>query len=107
MKFSRISRGRLTFLKRFRSMIRPCMFIKKMKTNEETSLEVLKDLLPILEKQEDYSNDALFATLKEYVSEKDTKRLCHVAGQDSGFRQAEYAGWRHGNHGSARKRRIS
>ena len=52
----------------------PSMYVhKKMKTNEETSLEVLKDLLPILEKQEDYSNDALFATLKEYVSEKGYK----------------------------------
>ena len=32
---------------------------KKMKTNLETSLKVLKDVLPILEAQEDYSNDAL------------------------------------------------
>lgn len=46
---------------------------KKMKTNEETSLEVLKDLLPILEKQDDYSNDALFEILKNYVSEKGCK----------------------------------
>ena len=42
---------------------------KKMKTNEETSLEVLKELLPVLEKQDDYSNDALFETLKGYVAE--------------------------------------
>ena len=34
---------------------------------------MLKEQLPILEKQEDYSNDALFATLKEYVSEKGYK----------------------------------
>ena len=34
---------------------------KKMKTTAETSLEVLKDVLPILEAQEDYSNDALYA----------------------------------------------
>ena len=46
---------------------------KKMKTNAQTSLEVLKDLLPILEAQDDYSNDALFATLKEYVTEKGCK----------------------------------
>ena len=32
---------------------------KKMKTTKESSLEVLKELLPILEAQEDYSNDAL------------------------------------------------
>lgn len=46
---------------------------KKMKTNEETSLEVLKELLPVLEKQDDYSNDALFETLKGYVAEKGCK----------------------------------
>lgn len=46
---------------------------KKMKTNEETSLEVLKEVLPILEAQDDYSNDALYATLKKYIEEKDYK----------------------------------
>ena len=46
---------------------------KKMKTNAETSLAVLKDLLPRLEAQEDYSNDALYATLSAYVEEKGYK----------------------------------
>lgn len=46
---------------------------KKMKTNEDTSLEVLKETLPLLEKQEDYSNDALYALLKGYVEEKGVK----------------------------------
>ena len=46
---------------------------KKMKTNEETSLEVLKDILPTLEAQEDYSNDALYAVISEYVAEKGYK----------------------------------
>ena len=46
---------------------------KKMKTNEETSLEVLKDVLPILEAQEDFSNDALYQTLLKYVEEKGVK----------------------------------
>ena len=41
---------------------------KKMKTSEETSLTVLRDLIPVLEAQEDYSNDALFAALKEYIT---------------------------------------
>ena len=36
---------------------------KKMKTNEENSLEVLKEVLPLLEEQYDFSNDALFALL--------------------------------------------
>lgn len=46
---------------------------KKMKTNAETSLEVLTELLPVLEEQEDYSNDALYATLLKYVEEKGCK----------------------------------
>ena len=46
---------------------------KKMKTNPETSLEVLKELLPIFETQEDYSNDALYASLVKYVEEKGCK----------------------------------
>ena len=44
-----------------------------MKTNEENSLEVLREVLPLLEAQEDYSNDALFALLKSYVDEKGVK----------------------------------
>ena len=46
---------------------------KKMKTNEETSLEVLKEILPMFEAQEDYSNDALFGVLKAYVEQKGCK----------------------------------
>ncbi len=46
---------------------------KKMKTNAETSLAVLKDLLPILEAQEDYANDALYQTMTAYVGEKGYK----------------------------------
>ena len=46
---------------------------KKMKTNEQTSLEVLTEVLPLLEKQEDYSNDALYAMLSGYVAEKGCK----------------------------------
>ena len=40
---------------------------KKMKTNEETSLEVLKEILPRLEVWDDYSNDALFGLLKGFA----------------------------------------
>lgn len=46
---------------------------KKMKTNEENSLEVLREVLPILEAQEDFSNDALFTALKGYVDDKGVK----------------------------------
>lgn len=46
---------------------------KKMKTNEQSSLEVLKDILPVLEAQDDYSNDALYAVISAYVTEKGYK----------------------------------
>ena len=46
---------------------------KKMKTNEETSLEVLKESLPRLEAWDDYSNDALFGLLKGFAEEKGYK----------------------------------
>lgn len=46
---------------------------KKMKTTKETALSVLEEVLPLLEKQEDYSNDALYATLSEFIKEKGYK----------------------------------
>ncbi|MCH5260115.1 MAG: glutamate--tRNA ligase [Lachnospiraceae bacterium] len=46
---------------------------KKMKTSRESSLEVLEELLPLLEEQTDYSNDALYRTLVSYVEKKDCK----------------------------------
>ncbi len=46
---------------------------KKMKTNTESALSVLRDVLPILEETEDYSNDALYEKLSGYVSEKGYK----------------------------------
>ena len=46
---------------------------KKMKTTAETSLAVLKDVLPLMEAQEDYSNDALYAMLSSYVKENGYK----------------------------------
>ena len=46
---------------------------KKMKTSRESSLEVLEELLPLLEEQTDYSNDALYQTLVSYVEKKDCK----------------------------------
>ena len=46
---------------------------KKMKTNEETALEVLTELLPLFEAQDDYSNDALYEVLRTYVEQKGCK----------------------------------
>lgn len=48
-------------------------FNKKMKTDSQTSLTLLQEILPILEAQEDYSNDALYAALSAFVSEKGYK----------------------------------
>lgn len=46
---------------------------KKMKTTAESSLEVLREILPLLEEQEDYSNDALYQLLLSYVEKKGCK----------------------------------
>ncbi|MBP9997587.1 MAG: glutamate--tRNA ligase [Lachnospiraceae bacterium] len=46
---------------------------KKMKTDAASSCEVLKEVLPILEACNDYSNDALYAKLQEFVADKGYK----------------------------------
>lgn len=46
---------------------------KKMKTTLESSLETLKDVIPLLEKFDDYTNDSLYAYLSKYVEEKGVK----------------------------------
>lgn len=46
---------------------------KKMKTNEESSLKVLQEVLPLLQEQEDYSNDALYSLLAKYVADTGVK----------------------------------
>ena len=46
---------------------------KKSKTTEQSSYEVLQELLPRIESQEDFTNDALFEMLKAYVDEKGCK----------------------------------
>ncbi len=46
---------------------------KKMKTDPESSLTLLKEILPVLEKQEDYSNDALFECCRTFAAENGYK----------------------------------
>ncbi|MBR3538666.1 MAG: glutamate--tRNA ligase [Eubacterium sp.] len=46
---------------------------KKMKTNPENSLQLLREVLPLLEEAADFSNDALFATLQEFAAAKEYK----------------------------------
>ena len=46
---------------------------KKMKSNAETSLRVLTDVLPVLEAQEDFSHEALHAVLSQYIEKEGVK----------------------------------
>ena len=46
---------------------------KKMKTNSENSLEILRQMLPILEALDDYSVDSLHDTVMKFVSDKGIK----------------------------------
>ncbi len=46
---------------------------KKMKTNSENSLMVLKEMLPRLEALEDYSREGIESLCKEYIAEKEIK----------------------------------
>lgn len=46
---------------------------KKMKTSEASSLEVLTEVLPLLEDQTEYTNDALYQMLLSYVEGKGCK----------------------------------
>ena len=46
---------------------------KKMKTNKESSLQVLRDLLPLFEAHDEYTNDALYGVLQEYVTKTGCK----------------------------------
>lgn len=44
-----------------------------MKTDPEISLTILREVYPLLFAQEDYTNDALFALLKEYAAKSERK----------------------------------
>lgn len=46
---------------------------KKMKTNSENSLQVLKDMLPRLEQLEDYSHEGIEDVCRAYIAEKEIK----------------------------------
>ena len=46
---------------------------KKMKTTPETSLTVLKEIYPVIEAQEDFTNDALYEMLVSFAKEHEYK----------------------------------
>ena len=52
----------------------PEMYVhKKMKTTKESSLEALEKILPVLEAQEDWSNDVLYETFKAFAEREGLK----------------------------------
>lgn len=46
---------------------------KKMKTNTETSLQVLEEILPTLEALDDYTNDSIYAAISAFTADKGYK----------------------------------
>lgn len=46
---------------------------KKMKTTKESALEVLKEIIPVFEAQDDFSNDALYQTLLGFAKSHEVK----------------------------------
>ena len=46
---------------------------KKMKSTKETSVDVLKEVLPLLESQSAFDNDSVFELLKGYAAKKEIK----------------------------------
>ena len=65
--------GLVDFLKELPEYETDLYIHKKMKSTEESSLKALEEVLPILEKQTDYSNDALYALLTGFAAEKGYK----------------------------------
>ena len=63
---------------------------KKMKTNSENSLEVLKEVLPLFEANDDYSREGIEKLLMDYIHAKEIKNgqglwpvRCAVSGKQS------------------------
>lgn len=65
--------GHIDFFEELPEYDRAMYTHKKMKSTAETSLQVLMDVLPLLEAQEDFSNDALYGVLSKYVEKKGVK----------------------------------
>lgn len=65
--------GHIDFFEELPEYDRAMYTHKKMKSTAETSLQVLTDVLPLLEAQEDFSNDALYGVLSKYVEKKGVK----------------------------------
>ena len=83
----------------------PEMYVhKKMKTTKESSLEALEKILPVLEAQEDWSNDVLYETFKAFAEREGLKeRTDTLAPAHGGFRKADDAGRSYGAYGDSWK----
>ena len=46
-----------------------------MKTTPETSLTVLKEIYPVIEAQEDFTNDALYEMLVSFAKDMSTRMV--------------------------------
>ena len=73
MRFSRISVRWWTSSRQCRTTMCPCTPIRRIRRRRRKSLVVLKELLPVLKEQEDYSNDALYQTLRYFAADHEYK----------------------------------
>ena len=65
--------GHIDFLKELPDYDIELYTHKKMKTTAESSLSLLREVRPILEAHEDYTNDALYALLQGFAAEHEYK----------------------------------
>lgn len=81
---------------------------KKSKTNLENSLETLTVLLPVLQAQDDWSNEALYETLVAVAAERGREEFHHsLAASRCRLRQGVYPRRRNRAVRAARKRGIA
>ncbi len=65
--------GKISFFEEVPAYDKAMYVNKKAKCDEASSLQLLKEVSPILEGQEDFSNDALFETLSAFGKDKGYK----------------------------------
>ena len=75
---------------------------KKNKTNAEKSLPVLQELLPVIEAQEDFTNDALYQMLRGFADEKVINQDLLCASSYRCFRKAHDSGRSNRDYGNYR-----
>lgn len=80
---------------------------KKMKTTEESSLTVMKEVLPVLEAQDNYTNDALYERLLAFCPGEGLQEWPgDVADPYRTVRQADDTGGSHRDPGGSGKRGV-